>query len=501
MIAPKPPRRPFSNFCAGMDFSVSTRYYRSAQILLAGIRRTVSMAAMFLLPAAIICAQQTPQNPPAEGGQLPRQEENKTSTKNVANEKWNWFWQATSIGQYHGTFQAPYSGPNSLLDQSERDASLTSTLFLGFRPFENTQIYINGELAGGRGFSNVTGIADFPNGEIPRVTVATPTPYLARAYLQQDFGFGDAKEVFEDEENQLAGTRPMDRYTLIIGKFSAEDFFDNNDYSHDPRTQFMSWATMYNGAFDYPADTRGYTWGWVHELHIANWSFRYAGLGEPKVANGPQFDLRILRDRGDVFEVERRYAPGKHQGAIRLLGFLLHTDSGTYAKAIQLAEETHTTPNISLTDRPGTLKYGTGISADQAITNDIGVFTRLGWNDGKTQSFAFTAMDRLASGGISITGQRWRRPEDTAATAFTVGGLSAVHAQYLEMGGLDFIIGDGRLNYGPEYMWESYYCARVTRGFFFSFDLQHIANPAYNQDRGPVWVESIRLHIETGKTR
>jgi high affinity Mn2+ porin len=465
------------------------------------IQQAVFLAVMAFIPFAAARGQQTPQNPPPEGGRVPRQEENKSPAMKIENEKWNWFWQATSIGQHHGTFYSPYQGPNSLRDTPERDVSLTSTLFLGLRPFENTEIYLNGELAGGRGFSNVTGIADFPNGEMPRVATATPKPYLARAYIQQDFGFGDKKESFDDEENQLAGTRPMNRYTLIVGRFSAEDFLDSNRYSHDPRTQFMSWATMYNGAFDYPADTRGYTWGWVHELHTTNWSFRYAGLAEPRVANGPRFDRRVLRDRGDIFEVERRYAPGKHEGAIRLLGFLLHTDSGTYAQAIQLAEETHATPDVTVTRKSGTLKYGTGISAEQAITSDVGVFTRLGWNDGKTESFAFTAMDRLATGGLSLTGQRWQRHEDTVATALSVGGLSAVHAQYLAMGGLDFLIGDGRLRYGPEYVWESYYSARVRPGFFFTFDLQHVNNPAYNQDRGPVWIESIRVHIELGKTK
>ncbi len=447
------------------------------------------------------CLQQTPQNPPAEGGEIPSQEENKTDQRKITNERWNIFWQATSIGQYHGAFRSPYEGPNSLRATPERDVSLTSTLYFGLRLLENTQIYLDGELAGGKGFSNVTGIANFPNGEMPRVTVATPKPYLARAYIQQDFGFGAKRENFESEENQLAGSRPMNRYTLIVGKFSAEDFFDNNSYSHDPRTQFMSWGTMYNGAFDYPADIRGYTWGWIHELHLTNWSFRYGGMAEPKVANGSQFDRRILRDRGDVFEIERRYAPGAHQGSVRLMSFLLHTDSGTYSEAIRLAQQTHTTPDITLTRQPGTLKYGFGISADQAITGNTGVFTRLGWNDGKTESFAFTAIDRIATGGVSTIGRRWKRSEDTAATALSVAGLSAVHAQYLALGGLDFLIGDGRLRYAPEYVWESYYSAKLLPGFFATFDLQHVNNPAYNQDRGPVWIESIRLHIEAGNRK
>jgi carbohydrate-selective porin OprB len=177
---------------------------------------------------------------------------------------------------------------------------------------------------------------------------------------------------------------------------------------------------------------------------------------------------------------------------------LNHTDSGSYADALRLAAQTGTTPDITAVHRAGTLKYGTGFNLEQEISRDIGFFTRLGWNDGKTQDFAFTAIDRLASSGVSVRGTRWKRKDDVAATSFTASGISGVHAVYLARGGLDFLIGDGKLNYAPEYVWESYYSARLIAGFFATFDLQRVANPAFNQDRGPVWVESIRLHMEFG---
>ena len=414
-------------------------------------------------------------------------------------ERWNLFWQATSIGQSHGAFPAAYSGPLSLSDHPEKEASLTTTLFFGFRLDQDTVIYVDPEVAGGRGFSAVDGMANSPNGEMPRVETATPKPYLARAYIQHDFGFGDERESDESDDNQLAGSRPMTRYTIYAGRFSVTDFFDDNRYSHDPRSQFMGWAIMYNGAWDYPADTHGYTWGWVHELHTRNWSWRYGSGAEPKVANGMSFDRRLFRDRGDMFESERRYAILRHPGAIRMLGFLLHTDSGNYAEALRLAEQTDTTPDVTATRRPGTLKYGAGVSFDQEITGDLGVFARLGWNDGKTESFAFTAVDRLATGGVSLAGRRWHRPLDTVASELTVCGISGVHALYLARGGLDFLIGDGALRYAPEYVWESYYNARLFAGVFAAFDLQHVNNPAYNQARGPLWIESIRLHLEYGK--
>ena len=417
----------------------------------------------------------------------------------AANERWNLNYQATSIGQYHGTFRSPYEGTNSLRDETERDVSLTTTLFFGFRLARNTQFYFDPEIAGGKGFSRVSGVANFTNGELPRVASATPKPYIARLYVTQDFGFGSEKESFTSEPNQLAGTRPMNRYSITIGRFTVTDFFDNNRYTHDPRTQFMGWGIMYNGAWDYPADTRGYTWGWVHELHTRHMSFRYASVAEPKLANGLRFDRRLFVNRGDIFEEELRYELKKHPGAVRVLHFRHQTNSGSYADAIRLAARTGDVPDITSTRRNGTLKYGFGVNAEQEITKDIGVFARLGWNDGKTETFAFTAIDRLASGGLSVAGTRWRRPNDTVATALTASGVSGVHAVYLARGGLDFIIGDGALRYRPEYVSESYYSARLFPGFFATFDLQHVSNPAFNRDRGPVWVSSVRLHIELGK--
>jgi high affinity Mn2+ porin len=422
-----------------------------------------------------------------------------TSADTAEPERWNLFYQATSIGQYHGTFNSPYSGPFSLQDYPERDVSLTTTLFFGLQLEKNTQLYFNPEIAGGRGFSGVNGLANSSNGELPRVASATPKPYLARLYVSHDFGWGSERESVESDENQLAGSRPMNRYTIAAGRFTLTDFFDDNRYSHDPRTQFLGWGVMFNGAWDYPADVRGYTWGWVHELHLKNWSLRYASAAMPRVANGLRFDRRLFVNRGDVFEAEYRYQLKNHPGTIRALGYANHANAGTYADAIRMAEQTGERPDVTETRRNGTLKYGFGLNLEQEITKGIGIFSRLGWNDGKTESFAFTAIDRLATGGISVNGPRWHRQFDAVATELTVSGISGVHALYLARGGYDFLIGDGRLQYGPEYIWESYYSARLFPGFFASFDLQHVSNPAYNQDRGPVWISSLRLHLAIGK--
>jgi high affinity Mn2+ porin len=416
-------------------------------------------------------------------------------TQPDAPERWNLYYQATSVGQYHGTFHSPYSGAFSLQAYPERDVSLTTTLFLGLRLEKNTTLYFDPEIAGGRGFSNVNGLANSSNGELPRVASATPKPYIARLYISHDFGFGSVTENTESDENQLAGPRPANRYTITVGRFTLTDFFDDNRYTHDPRTQFLGWGVMFDGAWDYPADVRGYTWGWVNELHLHNWSFRYASAAMPLVANGLRFDRRLFVNRGDVYEGEYR---GK-KGTIRVFGYTNHANAGTYADSIQLAERNGGTPDITATRRNGTLKYGFGVSADQELTKDFGVFVRLGWNDGKTESFAFTAIDRLATGGVSLAGRRWHRRFDTVAVEFTTSGISGVHALYLARGGYDFLIGDGTLQYGPEYIAETYYSARLFPGFFATFDLQHVTNPAYNEDRGPVWISSIRLHLEMGK--
>src|SRR5438094_3593508 len=312
-----------------------------------------------LLATPLIAAEATEDS----SSQEPR--DNRQIDRIENSERWNLFFQATSIGQSHGPFRSPYSGPFSLQNRTEREASLTATFFLGFRVARNTQIYIDPEIAGGRGFSGVNGIANAPNGELPRVASATPKPYLARAYITQDFGFGDEIERFSSDENQLAGSRPLKRYSITMGRFTVTDFFDNNRYTHDPRTQFMGWAVMYNGAWDYPADVRGYTWGWLHELHMRSWSLRYASAAMPRVANGLRLDRRLFRNRGDVIEGEYRYVLRKHAGTVRALHYRNHATAGSYAEAIRQAESGGGSPAITDTRRTGTRKYGFGLNIEQ----------------------------------------------------------------------------------------------------------------------------------------
>src|SRR5581483_10351470 len=328
---------------------------------------------------------------------------------------WNIHFQATSIGDMHGSFRSPYEGLNSLPPHPERRVSLTATLFFAARLSNNTIIVINPELAGGKGFGGVTGIAGFPNGEIPRVAAATPKPYLARGFIQNTWALGDDVEMAEDDANQLRGALPLRRLRSTAGRFALSDFFDNNSYSHDPRTQFMNWALMYNGAWDYPADSRGYTVGLVEDLAMRNWSLRVATALEPTVANGPDLDWHFTKNRGLVTEWERRYSPLARRGALRILGYLNRDRGGVFREAVQLAHGG--VPDLAPTRRNGSKKYGFGINLEQAINQDIGLFARYGWSDGKTESWAFTQIDRSLSGGTSIGGRRWNRPLDRVGIA------------------------------------------------------------------------------------
>jgi high affinity Mn2+ porin len=397
--------------------------------------------------------------------------------------QWSIHFQATSIGDMHGSFPSPYEGENSLPAHFEGRVSLTATAFLATSAGRHVQFVIDPELAGGKGFGDVTGIAGFPNGEIPRVAGATPKPYLARGYVKVTWGIGDESEKVADGPNQLGGERPLRRVTWISGRFAMTDFFDNNQYSHDPRGQFMNWSLMSNGAWDYPADVRGYTVGSVAELTMKQWSLRGGVAMEPSVANGPDLDTRVAKNRGAIAEWEQRFAPLGHAGALRVLGYWNREHAGTFRDFLQIR-------------RDGTKRYGFGLNLEQEITRNIGVFGRYGWSDGKTEAWAFTQIDRSLSGGASIQGRLWKRDRDRAGVAVVENRLSGDQRSFLAAGGLGFIVGDGRLNYRPESIIEAYYAWSATKQWTLSADYQRVTNPAYNHDRGPVDVWSLRVHWE-----
>ncbi|MGA7499435.1 MAG: carbohydrate porin [Isosphaeraceae bacterium] len=402
--------------------------------------------------------------------------------------------QATVVTQVHNVFPAPYTGPKSLKPSEPAANTMTGTVFYAARLCESerndTQIIFNPETAGGGGFSGTAGIAGFPNGEATRVGVPNPTPYIARLYVRQTFGFGGGRECAPDDENQVAGERDVRRLAVTVGKLAAPDTVDDNRYAHDPRTQFLNWALVYNGAWDYPSNVRGYTYGAAVHYTTPNWTLAYGVFMEPAVANGAALDWHLLKAQGQVAELEERYQINSRPGEARFMVFLNHAHMGNYNEALQLMP---VDPDITKT-RSYRYKYGICVSIDQEITDDLGFFSRLGWNDGHSESWAFTEIDRTLSAGLVLGGRRWCRPYDRIGLAGVLNGISGPHRDYLAAGGVGFIIGDGRLKYGLEQILETYYAWQVTTGIVVTLDFQEIVNPAYNTQRGPVEVGSIRVH-------
>ena len=412
----------------------------------------------------------------------------------LKNQRFNLHFQQTIITQYKPGFSAPYTGNNSLLTGEETQTSLTTTLFGGARLWKGMEAYFNPEMSGGSGLSKTLGIAGFPNGETFRVGGAEPKIYIARLYFTQNFEWGNDKEYIGDDVNQLAGWKSKRYLKVTVGKFGMADFFDGNEFSHDARSQFMNWSLMDNAAWDYPANTRGYVLGGIAELGQPTWALRFGFTATTTSANGAIWDERLSHANTQTLEFEKRYAIDGQKGTLRLLAFRNNGKMGVYRDAIN---QNPTAPDVDATQAYGRHKYGFGISADQYLTNDFGVFAKASYNDGKTETWAFTEIDRSLSLGAVLKGTSWSRKDDELGLAFVGNGISKDHRDYLAAGGYGFIIGDGQLNYSPELIAEVYYKLNAYQHkLWLSPDYQFIANPAYNHDRGPVNVFSLRAHVE-----
>ena len=401
--------------------------------------------------------------------------------------------QTTIIPQFKGDFPSPYQGPNSFRSGSEVQTSYTGTLFTGVSLRPGTEVYFDPEVAAGSGLSLVEGLGDPTNGETPRVSSPAPSPYIARLFLRQVIGFGGPREDVADGPNLIAGQIDVNRLTVTVGKYAANDIFDNNTYAHDPRSQFQNWALWEDTAWDYPADTKGYTEGLTLELNQPDQTFRYGIFREPRAANGGELDDDWGRAYAQVAEYERRFKIGGRVGVVRPLAYFNYAHMGDYRDAID-ADPTH--PNVIATRSYDHPKYGFGVNVEQALTDDLGVFGRAGWNNGQSETWAFTEVDRNLSLGLSLKGNAWHRSDDVIGVAGVMSGLSRGHRDYLAAGGLGFELGDGRLNYAPEELIEAYYLLTVTKNLFLSFDYQFVDHPGYNADRGPASIGAFRAHIE-----
>jgi hypothetical protein len=416
--------------------------------------------------------------------------------------------QANIIYQGRLPFHALYEGTNSFRNSAEYKTSMVGTLYTALRPTRsiryNTDLIFDMEMAAGRGLSEALGLAGFTNLDVVRNPNLGTTPYIARYEIHQVFGLTNKTTNQEAGSFALAPSVPLRRFEIRAGKMTLPDFFDINGPGSDSHLQFMNWTVDNNGAWDYAADTRGYTVGGMAEYDDRVWSIRYGLFAMPTVANGIALDWAFSRAHGHngEFELRKGYIH-LHKGVTRALFFANRAHMGTYREAVDdflngYDQATYhvTVPTITLHEHEGALKYGFGLNNEQEITANLRVFGRFGWNEGQHESYAYTEVDQTFLGGFDYAGTRWKRPVDKFGFAMVSNAIKKDHQEYLKLGGLGFLLGDGKLNYGREDIVESYYTLHTWRGLYYSLDVQHISNPGYNRDRGPAWVGSVRMHVD-----
>ena len=405
--------------------------------------------------------------------------------------------QANIISQWHPAFPAAYSGTNSFTAPAQDATSRTYTLYTGYQLTKSTEVFADIESAGGRGLSNALGLAGFVNLDVVRNPQLGDAPYLARLMIRQIIALSGEKVAAQRGPLALATSLPARRIEIRFGKFSMVDFFDLNTAGSDSHLQFLNWTVDNNGGYDYAANTRGYTDGVIVEYDDHNFSARFAEALMPKVANGLYLDADIARARAENFELDysRNFLPGR-AGTVRLLSYVNHADMGDYREAIDDFLNGQTTqPDITATRQQGRIKYGFGVNVEQQLLPHLQFFGRWGWNEGRHESFAYTEVNEALELGAAFTDIP-RRKNDHAGLAWSQNAISGDHREYLALGGLGFLLGDGALDYAHEEIVEGYYTLHVWRGAFASFDLERVWNPGYNQARGPVIVPTLRAHVD-----
>lgn len=416
----------------------------------------------------------------------------KTDITDPESNRWEIHGQTTYLPQGYPSFYAPYTGPNSLTPAPQAQATWSNSLFLNARLWEGGEVYYNPELLQGFGLNDTVGAGGFPSGEAQKSNFPYPHYNTSRLFLRQTFGFGGEQEELASGPTQLGGKVDVSRLTVQAGKFAVVDIFDGNAYAKDARKDFMNWSMWAPGAMDYSADKVGLTYGATAEFNQKQWALRTGYFLMQSVSNSNSFDTRLLERGMYIAELETRYQLFSQPGKLRTIAWLNSANSGSY-------RETLNNPafdlDIALTRR-GRIKYGYVINVEQAVTDDIGLFGRWSWNDGKTEIMAFADIDASLSLGTSIKGTKWGRPDDVIGIGGALNALSRDHRDFIAAGGLGVLIGDGALNYRRERILETYYAYALTKQLTLTADYQLITNPAYNADRGPVHVFSGRFHGE-----
>lgn len=396
-------------------------------------------------------------------------------------------------------FQAAYSGPNSLTNRGAANATHTYGIYIGSRVTNSLQLYADGEMARGGGIGGTVGLAGLTDGDVIRQGAANlgQGPYLARAYARYLIPLSAARDTAGRGQDRVAGPEPTTRIEIKAGKWALNDDFDLNAYAGSTRSEFMDWALWDNAAWDYAANTRGYTNGVLIGYVSPKWALKVAAAQMPIIANGNTLDNDLTLAYG--LNAELTVRPDSSGTTLRFLAYDNRGRMGVYRDAIDIGKERDTTPNIVADDMQGRVKYGFGFNLEQPLADsgNTGVFLRLGWNDGKTEDFVFTEADRHLSSGLQLAGDAWHRPDDRLGIAAAIDGLSKDHEDYLAAGGIGFLLGDGKLRYGTENIIEVYYRLQVPHVAWMQISpaIQHIQNPGYNEDRGPVYVYTFRLNL------
>jgi len=438
------------------------------------IRRSLSLAAFWLAtltsPAIAADGDSTPQT-------------------------WAIHGQATFVLQAHPDLRSPYEGPNSLRGQGEAKETFDATLYAGFRPWSGAEIWVNPEIDQGFGLSNTLGVAGFPSGEAYKVGKAEPYAKLPRWFLRQTINLGGDSEKVDADLNQLGGRQRSNRLVVTVGKFSVVDVFDTNEQAHDPRSDFMNWTIIDAGTFDYAANAWGYTYGATAELYAGRWAFRAGAFDLSDVPNSERLDPRFSQYEFDG-EIEHRHSILGQPGKLKVTLYLNHGRMGRFEDAIRLAEQTGGPADIAAV-RQTRNRAGISFNLEQQVSKSTAMFVKGGLTNGNIEPYEFTDVDRTLAVGATVKGTGWGRGDDTVGVAGVVNGITRVHQQFLNAGGLGILVGDGKLPHpGGEYLAEAYYDVALAKPLHLSFDAQLVVHPGYNRDRGPVPVGGLRLHAQ-----
>jgi high affinity Mn2+ porin len=412
--------------------------------------------------------------------------------------------QATFVGQGYPPIRSPYRGAQSLPGGGEARETSDVDLFVGLRPWQGGELWVEPGSDQGFGLADTHGLAGFASAEAYKLGATYPYARADRYFLRQTISLGGASQNVDADQTHFTGTTTENRVVLTIGKFAVVDLFDTNDYANDPKNDFLNWSLVNAGTFDYAADAWGYTYGAAAEWYQSNWTLRGGIFDLSATPTGAGHSAPGYGLTGDfnqfewVSEIERRHTLWGQPGDVRVTGFVARGNNGSFKDAIELWQAT----GLDVTDAMAAVRHyhsrpGVSINFQQQVSDAVGIFARAGWADGNTEPWDFTDIDQTVSGGVSLSGNKWGRPDDTIGAAGVINGITKIHEEWFNDGGMGILIGDGQLpKYALEKIFETYYSYAIKSWLKLSVDYQFVADPGYNAQRGPASIGAVRLHAQ-----